>query len=102
VSEHPGQAYLDAAFGLQEERRLAYIEEAKRDPRSVWFVPPGARDTGQFRHTSRNKARPAVRSVVSRSCGCCGRAFAGRRRDARFCGDVCRVRAGRGRCEEAA
>jgi hypothetical protein len=31
---------------------------------------------------------------------CCGKAFAGRRSDAKFCGEVCRLRAHRKRCGE--
>jgi hypothetical protein len=37
TGEHAGHEYLEAAFGAQEEHRRACIEEAKRDPASVWF-----------------------------------------------------------------
>lgn len=103
MSEHPGREYLDACFGIQEERRLAYVEEAKRDPLSVWFEAQAARQAPSNRRTSRNRGLSGHRrDALSRTCGCCGRPFVRRRRDARFCGDVCRVRSGRGRCEEVA
>ena len=43
VSEHPGQAYLDAAWGVAEQRRLDAVERAKRAPRSVWYEPQDRR-----------------------------------------------------------
>jgi hypothetical protein len=43
--------------------------------------------------------RPGPSVVLSVTCSCCGRGFAGRRSTARFCSGACRLRARRGRCE---
>jgi hypothetical protein len=113
MADHPGAEYLAAAFGVQEERRLRYIEEARRREGSVWFqfrLWDGTDSSSDARRgTSKTavspvepRAKPDVlrRSRLSRTtCGCCGREFAGRRSDAKFCGPVCQKRSARGRCE---
>jgi hypothetical protein len=104
---HAGQDYLDACFGIQEQRRLAYIEEAQRDPKSVWFEGPASREgsAGASRKPVKRQggSRGPERVLsVTKECSCCGRVFAGRRRSARYCGELCRQRSRRGRCEKAA
>jgi hypothetical protein len=51
---------------------------------------------------SLSMSRSRSRAVSAPTCACCGRAFVGRRRSAKFCGDLCRRRARRDRCGEAA
>jgi hypothetical protein len=99
---HPGQEFLDACFGVQEVWRLEAVELAKRDPRSVWFELPASRQrrASGSRNPDKRRVGSPRRDVLSVTCGCCGRAFVGRRRSARFCGELCRKRAGRGRCGE--
>jgi hypothetical protein len=119
MAGHPGKEYLDAAFGIQEQRRLRYVEEAKRTPGSWWFEnerrtpsrqreAEAAEDTPEHAREAQEPSRdsPTTRSrralSVTGECLCCGRAFMGRRSSARFCGAICRQRSRRGRCEEAA
>jgi hypothetical protein len=114
---HAGQEYLDA-FERREVERLAAIEEARQRPGSIWFENPKLWDgtsrgssspsepCGDGVGPSGSRTRPDGWSLAVTACACCGRSFSGRRSDARYCGDVCRQRAGRGRCgvepEEAA
>jgi len=63
TGEHPGEEYLDMAFGLQEQRRLEYIDEGRRDPRSWWF----GRDRGGTRTSANNHdSRNALTSTNAR------------------------------------
>ena len=116
MAEHPGQEFLDMAFGPREVERLEAIDEAKRRPGSVWYENPKLWDgtlglsealsevDGGVVEPSRSGTGVRGRSVSRTglpSCGCCGREFAGRRSDAVFCGPVCQKRSRRGRCEEA-
>jgi hypothetical protein len=56
VSEHAGAEFLALAIGPREAERLAYMEEAKRDPASVWYEPQAARQSRAGRRRSRDKA----------------------------------------------
>jgi len=113
VAEHAGQEFLDA-FERREVERLEAIAEARKDPRSIWFDSKLWDGTARASHVSPDptaspsgrtdiRERPARRSLaVSPSCVCCGNAFAGGRSDAKFCGEICRLRAHRNRCGEEA
>lgn len=35
--KHAGQEYLDVAFDVQEQRRLEYVDEARKDRKSSWY-----------------------------------------------------------------
>jgi hypothetical protein len=112
VAEHPGQEYLDAAFGPRERERLEAVEEARRRPGSVWHESrlwDGAASTassssvparaGEELDAKPVRERCPVLSVQP-TCPCCRRAFAPVRRSAKFCGPVCRRHWHRGRCEQ--
>jgi hypothetical protein len=117
VTEHAGREYLDACFGVQEQRRLAYVEEAKRTPGSWWYEnerrsrsrdeATGVSDAspeghGEAVEPSGKPGRVRTGPGLSRTCGCCGRVFWPRRRDAVFCRQACQKRSRRGRCEKEA
>jgi hypothetical protein len=103
---HAEQEFLDAAFGPRKRERLACAEEAKKDPAFAWFElwrPAESSSKPVLGRVAPSVSRtPPGSRPLSRTCGCCGRLFAGRRSDALFCGLVCQKRARRGRCEEAA
>lgn len=110
MAEHPGAEYF-AAFDRREVERLEAVAEARCRPGSIWFQSnlwdgaAPARDVPSegpagVREPSRSRTRVGTGPVsVTPECECCGRGFVGRRADARFCGEVCRQRSRRGRCE---
>jgi hypothetical protein len=78
---------------------------AKVIPEGQWAAVGGSNAPSEpapgASEPSLSGSRTRRRSVsVTSECACCGRAFVGRRSDAQFCGDVCKRRSRRGRCEE--